>query len=50
MTAQFEVGIAFQTDKTPAEYEALGEVVDGYAFDEQASKERTWVFRRRVEV
>jgi cytoplasmic iron level regulating protein YaaA (DUF328/UPF0246 family) len=23
--------------------------VDGYAFDEAASKERTWVFRRRVE-
>jgi 5,10-methylenetetrahydromethanopterin reductase len=33
MTAQFEVSIAFQTDKTPAEYEALGEVVDGYAFE-----------------
>jgi len=33
MTAQFEVSIAFQTDKTPAAYETLGEVVDGYAFD-----------------
>jgi 5,10-methylenetetrahydromethanopterin reductase len=33
MTGRFEVSIAFQTDKTRAEYEALGEVVDGYAFD-----------------
>jgi 5,10-methylenetetrahydromethanopterin reductase len=28
-----ELSIAFQTDKTPAEYEALGELVDGFAFD-----------------
>jgi 5,10-methylenetetrahydromethanopterin reductase len=33
MKSRFEVSIAFQTDKTPAEYEALGEVVDGYGFD-----------------
>jgi 5,10-methylenetetrahydromethanopterin reductase len=34
MTAgRFELSIAFQTDKRPAEYEALGDLVDGYAFD-----------------
>src|SRR5215208_2389825 len=29
----FKFGIAFQTDKTPTEYEALAELVDGYGFD-----------------
>jgi 5,10-methylenetetrahydromethanopterin reductase len=33
MTRPFEVGIAFQTDKTPAEYLALGELVDSFEFD-----------------
>jgi 5,10-methylenetetrahydromethanopterin reductase len=29
----FRFSIAFQSDKTPREYEALAELVDGYAFD-----------------
>jgi 5,10-methylenetetrahydromethanopterin reductase len=29
----FRFGIAFQGDKTPGEYEALAELVDGYSFD-----------------
>ena len=33
MSHPFEVGIAFQTDKTPAEYLALGELVDSFEFD-----------------
>src|SRR5690242_9392427 len=33
MSRRFELSIAFQTDKTPSEYDALGEVVDGYSFD-----------------
>jgi 5,10-methylenetetrahydromethanopterin reductase len=32
MSARLEVSIAFQTNKTPAEYEALGALVDGYGF------------------
>ena len=28
-----ETSIAFQTDKTPAEYRALGQLVNRYAFD-----------------
>jgi 5,10-methylenetetrahydromethanopterin reductase len=30
---QFECSIAFQTNKTPSEYEALAMLVDGYGFD-----------------
>ena len=33
MADRFETGIAFQTDKTPAEYVALAKLVDGYGFD-----------------
>jgi 5,10-methylenetetrahydromethanopterin reductase len=33
MSAPFELSIAFQTNKSPAQYEALGQLVDGYAFD-----------------
>jgi 5,10-methylenetetrahydromethanopterin reductase len=34
MTARgLELSIAFQTDKTPAQYEALGRIVDRYGFD-----------------
>jgi 5,10-methylenetetrahydromethanopterin reductase len=33
MNRRFEVGIAFQTNKTPAEYLALGALVDQYEFD-----------------
>jgi 5,10-methylenetetrahydromethanopterin reductase len=33
MTRPFEIGIAFQTDKTPAEYLALGELVNQFEFD-----------------
>jgi 5,10-methylenetetrahydromethanopterin reductase len=33
MTTDFRFGIAFQSNKTPAEYEALADVVDQYAFD-----------------
>jgi 5,10-methylenetetrahydromethanopterin reductase len=33
VSSHFKVSIAFQTDKSPAEYEALGEIVDGYEFD-----------------
>jgi 5,10-methylenetetrahydromethanopterin reductase len=31
--SQFELSIAFQSNKTPAEYAALAKIVDGYAFD-----------------
>src|SRR4051812_40722507 len=31
--SSFEVSIAFQTDKTPAEYLELGELVESFAFD-----------------
>ena len=27
------LGVAFQSNKSPAEYRALAEIVDGYAFD-----------------
>jgi 5,10-methylenetetrahydromethanopterin reductase len=33
VTARFELSIAFQTDKTPSEYLALGELVDRFDFD-----------------
>jgi len=33
MSRPFEFGIAFQTDKSPAEYLALGELVDQFDFD-----------------
>jgi 5,10-methylenetetrahydromethanopterin reductase len=33
MTPQREISIAFQTDKTPAQYRELAELVNGYAFD-----------------
>jgi 5,10-methylenetetrahydromethanopterin reductase len=33
MNRRFEVSIAFQTNKTPAEYVALGALVDQYEFD-----------------
>ena len=31
--SQFELAIALQTNKTPAQYEALARLIDGYAFD-----------------
>ncbi len=33
MTTDFKFSIAFQSDKTPAQYEALADLVDKYAFD-----------------
>ena len=31
--SQFELSIAFQSNKAPSEYEALAMLVDGYGFD-----------------